>query len=78
MCSRIEHIIQYIIEIQRFYIQLPILFFKMDSKKPSGSEFKKRRIQKQAEALRNTQNISTFFTKEKGLSIFFILNFIQP
>lgn len=39
----------------------------MDSKKPSGAEFKKRRIEKEAEAVRNTPKIQSYFTPKQGL-----------
>lgn len=39
----------------------------MDSKKPSGAEFKKRRIAKEAEAVRNTPTLKSYFTPKQGL-----------
>ena len=35
----------------------------MNSKKPSGSEYKKRRIAKEVESVRNTPKIQSFFTQ---------------
>lgn len=37
------------------------------NKKPSGAAFKKMRMEKEAESIRNTRSITTFFNKNNGL-----------
>lgn len=39
----------------------------MDSKKPPGAEFKRRRIAKEAESVRNTPTLESYFTPKQGL-----------
>lgn len=39
----------------------------MNPKKLSGSEYKKRRLEKEAEAISNTRKIGSFFARKHGL-----------
>lgn len=63
----------------QFIVHIFILNLKMDSKKKlSGSEFRKRRLEKEAATLQNTQNIRSFFSKGLRFSyqcfVFYILS----